>query len=264
MQVSILYAFAAGIMSFLSPCVLPVVPGYVALISGASLEELKDGADQKVQARAFLHSILFIAGFSLVFILLGASASWAGQMLKARQHLLTRIAGLLIILFGLNMIGVLKIGVLYRDTRVTDTAKPASMFGSFLVGLAFAFGWSPCLGPVLAGILAIAATSNRILDGVMLLSVYALGLALPFLLTTLGLSTFMRFYQRFRKHLHTMEVCSGVQIHALLSTFPEAFAHHGSMFGSAVDCAGPAAGHQSVHPAVRVFVVPEPFSAIVT
>ena len=209
-EVSYLWAFVGGLASFLSPCVLPLVPGYVALISGASLEELKEGADQKVQARAFLHSILFIAGFSLVFILLGASASWAGQVLLAKRNLLTRIAGLLIILFGLNMIGVLKIGVLYRDTRVTDTAKPASMFGSFLVGLAFAFGWSPCLGPVLAGILAIAATSNRILDGVMLLSVYALGLALPFLLTTLGLSTFMRFYQRFRKHLHTMEVCSGV------------------------------------------------------
>jgi cytochrome c-type biogenesis protein len=209
-EVSYMWAFLGGLASFLSPCVLPLVPGYVALISGASLEELKEGADQKVQARAFLHSILFIAGFSLVFILLGASASWAGQMLLAKRNLLTRIAGLLIILFGLNMIGVLKIGVLYRDTRVTETAKPASMFGSFLVGLAFAFGWSPCLGPILAAILAIASTSNRVWEGMLLLSVYALGLALPFLLTTLGLSAFLRFYQRFRKHLHTMEVCSGV------------------------------------------------------
>jgi cytochrome c-type biogenesis protein len=209
-EVSYLWAFVGGLASFLSPCVLPLVPGYVALISGASLEELKDGADQKVQARAFLHSLLFIAGFSLVFILLGASASWAGQILLAKRTLLTRIAGLLIILFGLNMIGVLKIGMLYRDTRVTDTAKPASMFGSFLVGLAFAFGWSPCLGPILAAILALASTSDHVLDGVLLLSVYAMGLALPFLLTTLGLSTFLRFYQRFRKHLHTMEVCSGV------------------------------------------------------
>jgi cytochrome c-type biogenesis protein len=209
-NVSYALAFVGGLLSFLSPCVLPLVPGYVALISGASLEELKEGANQKVQARAFLHSILFIAGFSLVFIVLGASASWAGQVLLAKRTLLTRIAGLLIILFGLNMIGVLKIGMLYRDTRVTETAKPASMFGSFLVGLAFAFGWSPCLGPVLAGILGIAATSDRVGEGMLLLSVYALGLALPFLLTTLGLSQFLRFYQRFRKHLHTMEVCSGV------------------------------------------------------
>ncbi len=209
-EVPYLWAFLGGLASFLSPCVLPLVPGYVALISGASLEELQDGADQKVQARAFLHSILFIAGFSLVFILLGASASWAGQMLKAKLHLLTRIAGLLIILFGLHMVGVLKIGLLYRDTRVTETAKPASMFGSFMVGLAFAFGWTPCIGPILAGILAIAATSNRVWEGVLLLSVYAAGLALPFLLTTLGLSRFLRFYQRFRKHLHTMEVASGV------------------------------------------------------
>jgi cytochrome c-type biogenesis protein len=209
-EVSYLWAFVGGLASFLSPCVLPLVPGYVALISGASLDELKEGADQKVQARAFLHSLLFIAGFSLVFILLGASASWAGQFLKAKLHLLTRIAGLLIILFGLNMIGVLKIGMLYRDTRVTETAKPASMFGSFMVGLAFAFGWTPCIGPILAGILAIASTSDHVWDGVLLLSVYAMGLALPFLLTTLGLSSFLRFYQRFRKHLHTMEVCSGV------------------------------------------------------
>jgi cytochrome c-type biogenesis protein len=209
-NVSYLWAFLGGLASFLSPCVLPLVPGYVALISGASLEDLRDGADQKVQARAFIHSILFIAGFSLVFILLGASASWAGQMLKSRLSVLTRIAGLLIILFGLHMIGVLKIGLLYRDTRVTETAKPASMVGSFLVGLAFAFGWTPCIGPILAGILAIAATSERVGEGVLLLSVYAAGLALPFLLTTLGLSSFLRFYQRFRKHLHTMEVVSGV------------------------------------------------------
>ncbi len=214
-EVSYLWAFVWGVLSFLSPCVLPLVPGYVALISGASLEQLKDGADKKLMARAFVHSLLFILGFSIVFVVMGASASYAGEVLKAKRHLLTQLAGLLIILFGLNMIGVLKIGILYRDTRVTETAKPASMFGSFLVGLAFAFGWAPCIGPVLAGILTIAATSGRVAEGMLLLSTYALGLAVPFLLTTLGLSSFLRFYQRFRRHLHTMEVCSGVLLIAL-------------------------------------------------
>src|SRR5204863_2770681 len=151
-----------------------------------SLDELQDGADQKIQARAFLHSIFFIAGFSLVFIVLGASASWAGQILRSKLFLLTRFAGLLIILFGLHMVGLIKIPLLYRDTRVTDTAKPGSMVGSFLVGLAFAFGWTPCIGPILAGILAIAAQSEHIMQGVMLLGIYAAGLAIPFLLTTLA------------------------------------------------------------------------------
>src|SRR5258708_9951411 len=129
--------------------------------------------------------------------------------------LLTRLAGLLVIVFGLHMAGVIKIGLLYRDTRVQDTKNPASAFGAFLMGFAFAFGWSPCLGPVLGTILTIAATREGVMQGVLLLAIYAMGLAVPFLLTTLGLSQFLKFYQRFRRHLHTLEVCSGILLVAV-------------------------------------------------
>jgi cytochrome c-type biogenesis protein len=209
-EVSLLGAFAAGVISFLSPCVLPLVPGYIAIISGRSLEELQSGQDQKLLARALLQSLLFICGFSLVFISLGATATWLGQVLLQKMALLNRIAGLLIVLFGLHMVGLLKIPLLYRDARVHDTAKPATMAGSFVMGLAFAFGWTPCIGPILAGIMAIAATKERVSEGIFLLAVYSLGLAVPFVLTTLGINRFLKFYQRFRKHLHRLEVAAGV------------------------------------------------------
>ncbi len=205
-------AFVAGVVSFLSPCVLPLVPGYLAIISGASLEELKEG-DQQVMRRAFLHSLFFIAGFSIVFIALGAAANTIAAYIKL--SLVTRLAGLLVIVFGLHMAGVIKIGLLYRDTRVQDTKNPASAFGSFLMGLAFASGWTPCIGPILGGIIAIAATQESRWQGVGLLALYALGLAIPFLLTTLGLGQFLKFYQRFRRHLHTLEVCSGILLVAV-------------------------------------------------
>src|SRR6266404_3631180 len=200
-------AFVAGVVSFLSPCVLPLVPGYLAIISGASLEELKVGEEQLMR-RAFIHSLFFIAGFSIVFIALGAAASTIAGYIKLT--LLTRLAGLLVILFGLHMAGVIKIGLLYRDTRVQDTKNPASAFGSLLMGLAFACGWTPCIGPILGGIIAIAATREHVFQGVVLLAIYSMGLAIPFLLTTLGLSQFLKFYQRFRRHLHTLEVASGI------------------------------------------------------
>ncbi len=207
-QVSFLWAFMAGIVSFLSPCVLPLVPGYVAIISGASLEELKAGPDAGVMRKALFHSICFILGFSIVFVALGAASTLISSVIKLT--LLTRLAGIVVIVFGLHMVGIIKIGLLYRDTRVHDTKDPSSAIGSFLMGFAFAFGWTPCIGPILAGILAIAATKEGVWQGVSLLSVYALGLAIPFLLTTLALSRFLAFYQRFRKHLHQLEVASGV------------------------------------------------------
>lgn len=212
-NVSFVGAFLAGVVSFLSPCVLPLVPGYLAIISGASLEELKAGPDQRMMRKAFFHSICFILGFSVVFIFLGATASWIGGVIKLA--LVTRLAGLAVIVFGLHMTGLIKISLLYRDTRVQDTKNPASPLGSFLMGFAFAFGWTPCLGPILGAILAIAATHEGVWQGVALLSVYAAGLAIPFLLTTLGLGQFLKFYARFRKHLHTLEVVSGVLLIAL-------------------------------------------------
>lgn len=208
--VSIAAAFTAGLVSFLSPCVLPLVPGYISLVSGASVDELKTDENPKVLGKVLLHSLLFIAGFSTVFISLGASASWLGQILLSRMSLLYRIAGIVIIIFGLHLTGILRIGILYRDKRFHNAGKPATAFGAFMIGLAFAFGWTPCIGPILAAILSLAASQDTIRAGIMLLVLYSMGLAVPFLLTSLGINKFLKFYNRFRVHLHQVEVFSGV------------------------------------------------------
>lgn len=208
--VSLLAAFTAGLVSFLSPCVLPLVPGYISMISGASVDELQAGEDARLLKKVLTHSALFILGFSIVFISLGASATWLGQVLLSRMSVLYKIAGLVIIVFGLHMTGLLKIGLLYRDKRFHTAGKAATPGGALLIGLAFAFGWTPCIGPILAAILTLAASQQTILAGVFLLAVYSLGLAVPFLLTSLGVNHFLRFYNRFRAHLHQMEVFAGV------------------------------------------------------
>ncbi|MBI2819260.1 MAG: cytochrome c biogenesis protein CcdA, partial [Acidobacteria bacterium] len=200
----------AGLISFLSPCVLPLVPGYISMISGASVQDLKEGADSGLLRKVLIHSLLFIAGFSVVFIGLGASATWIGQFLISRKPILYQIAGVIIIVFGLHMTGILKIGLLYRDKRFHSAGKPATPGGAFLIGLAFAFGWTPCIGPIFAAILTLAASQNTVYAGVILLAVYSAGLAVPFLLTSLGVNHFLRFYQRFRSHLHTVEVFGGI------------------------------------------------------
>jgi cytochrome c-type biogenesis protein len=213
MNVSLTTAFLAGVASFLSPCVLPLVPGYISIVSGASIEELQAaGRTEGLLGRLLFHSVLFILGFSLVFVSLGASATWLGVALRSRLPMLLRIGGVVVILFGLHMTGLLRIPLLYRDARIhTNTQKKASTpIGSLLMGVAFAFGWTPCIGPILAAILVIASTKNSIGQGVLLLSTYSLGLAVPFLLTSIGLSQFLSFYRGFRKHLHTVEVVSGV------------------------------------------------------
>lgn len=210
MNVSFAAAFLAGVASFLSPCVLPLVPGYISIISGTSVEELKTaGRDDRLLRRVLFHSVLFVIGFSLVFITLGASASWLGAALRSHLALLLRLGGVIVIVFGLHMTGLLKIGALYRDARFRSEGH-ASPLGSLLMGLAFAFGWTPCIGPILAGILLVASTRESVGQGVLLLGVYSAGLAVPFLLTSLGLTQFMNLYKGFRKHLHTVEVISGV------------------------------------------------------
>jgi len=209
-SVSLVAAFTAGLVSFLSPCVLPLVPGYISMISGASVDQLKSADNEEVLRRVLGHSLLFIAGFSLVFISLGASATWLGQALLSRMTILYKIAGIIIIIFGLHLTGILKIGLLYRDARFHSAGKPATATGAFLIGLAFAFGWTPCIGPILAVILGLAASQETVWQGVFLLSFYSAGLAVPFLLTSLGVNRFMRFYQRFRTHLHQVEVFSGI------------------------------------------------------
>ena len=202
-------AFIAGILSFLSPCVLPLVPGYISLISGVSLEELQ-ADDKTLRKRVLLHAFLFVIGFSVVFIAFGAAATGIGQILGRYKEWILYAAGILIILFGLHLTGILKIKWLYADTRMHNVKTEPSPAGSFLLGFAFAFGWSPCIGPILAAVLKFAAEQSTLGRGILLLAVYSLGLAVPFLLTALAVDRFVHFYGKFRKHLHKVEVASGV------------------------------------------------------
>ncbi len=256
-DVSLLAAFLAGLVSFLSPCVLPLVPGYISMLSGIGMEQLRQG--QPPRAGLFASSLAFVIGFSVVFISFGASASAVGTFLRQNRTLLAPIAGALILLFGLHLLGILikltvrtglVLGVLLailgavalfrggplfaglgavhffslsligffgpvmtrwlnRDVRLRTSSTQPGIWSGFLLGFAFAFGWTPCIGPILATVLALAAASDTIARGVLLLAVYSAGLAVPFLLTALGIGQFLRFYQRFRKHLHAVEVFSG-------------------------------------------------------
>jgi cytochrome c-type biogenesis protein len=205
----------AGVVSFLSPCVLPLIPGYISMLSGASIEELKSGADATLAGRILRNSVSFVIGFSTVFIALGASATWVGNFLLARRTIFNIVAGILIIIFGLHLTGLVKIPLLYREARIDTGAPRRGLAGSFLLGFAFAFGWTPCIGPILTGILALAATRDTVFQGMFLLAIYSAGLAIPFLLTGLGLSQFLKFYGGFRKHLQVVEVASGVLLIAI-------------------------------------------------
>jgi cytochrome c-type biogenesis protein len=274
MQVSILAAFVAGLISFLSPCVLPLVPGYISMLSGIGVEQLRRG--EKPRGSLLASSFAFVMGFSVVFVAFGASASAVGQFLLQNKNLLAPFAGAIIVLFGLHLIGLLgripvraglivgtvlafaglaiwmRLGEdsprsfgpaqlisgslifltgpmltrwLNRDvhfrnlgsrTDQDSSAGPfAGVLSGFLLGFAFAFGWTPCIGPILAGVLAMAATTETISRGVFMLAVYSAGLAIPFLLTALGINQFLGFYQRFRRHLHAVEVGSGILLLAV-------------------------------------------------
>jgi cytochrome c-type biogenesis protein len=202
-------AFLAGIVSFLSPCVLPLVPGYVSLISGASVEELQS-KNRKLLNIVLLHSIMFILGFTLVFVCLGAAATSVGHMMKIYKKQLTWVAGVVIVIFGLHLTGLLKIKALYADKRLHNAGSGKSPLGAFVVGFAFAFGWTPCIGPILSLILTAAGDAETVSKGVGLLFVYSLGLAVPFLLTSIGIDRFLVFYGKFRRHLQAVEVGSGV------------------------------------------------------
>ncbi len=211
-NITILIAFAAGLLSFLTPCVLPLVPGYISLISGVSVEHLKgEGGGSRAAARraVIFNSLAFNAGVSLIFILLGATAGWVGNVLFSTPWVRI-VGGVVIILFGFQMMGVLKIGALYRDTRKFSDDKPRGPLGAALLGIAFAAGWTPCIGPILGGIIGLAATSGGWKSGLVLSAFYAAGLAIPFLVTGLVLNQFLGFYSRFRRHLHKVEVASGV------------------------------------------------------
>ena len=210
-NITVALAFVAGLASFLSPCVLPLVPGYISLISGVSVEHLKGEGGSRANAKraVVMNSLAFNAGVSVVFILLGATAGWIGNVLFSNVWVRV-VGGLVIIVFGLHLMGVLKIAAFYRDTRKFSDEKPRGALGSLTLGMAFAAGWTPCIGPVLGGIIGLAATSGGWKSGLLLSSFYAAGLAVPFLLTGLLLNQFLGFYTWFRRHLHKVEVFSGV------------------------------------------------------
>jgi len=207
-------AFVAGLLSFLSPCVLPLVPGYVSLISGAGVDELKS-QQGRLFRKVMLNSVAFILGFSLVFIMLGAISTEAGQLLARYKMVLAQVAGVVIILFGLHLTGILQIKALLADTRLHSLKGSSTAGGAFVIGFAFAFGWTPCVGPILAVVLGLAAAQDTVFKGIVLLAIYSAGLAVPFLLTSLGIERFLKFYNRFKFHMHAVEVISGGLLIAL-------------------------------------------------
>ena len=204
-------AFIGGLASFLSPCVLPLVPGYISLMSGVSIDHLKSGEGTRVNARraVIINSLAFNAGLSVIFLSLGATAGLIGAAITNNVWVRV-IGGLVIIAFGLQLIGILKIGALYKDTRFFSSEKPRGVFGSMMLGMAFAAGWTPCIGPILGGIIGLAATSGGWKNGLLLSAFYSAGLAVPFLITGLGINQFLGFYSKFRRHLHKVEVVSGI------------------------------------------------------
>src|SRR6266567_124851 len=207
-------AFLAGLVSFLSPCVLPLVPGYVSLISGVGVEELKD-QEASLFRKVMLNSIAFILGFSIVFITLGAISTEVGQLAAQYKSILARVAGVLIIVFGLHLTGILRIKALYADKRLHSVKGGSTPWGAFVIGFAFAFGWTPCVGPILSVILGFAAAQDSVSKGIVLLTIYSLGLAVPFLLTSLLMERFLKFYGHFRSFMHVIEVLSGGLLIAL-------------------------------------------------
>ena len=209
-----LAAFFAGLISFLSPCVLPLVPGYVSLISGVGVEELKAESGQFFR-KVMLNSAAFILGFSIVFITLGAISTEVGQLFAQYKSILSRVAGVVIILFGLHLTGIFQIKALLADTRMHGLKGAPTAWGSFVIGFAFAFGWTPCVGPILAVVLGFAAAQDTVAKGIFLLAIYSAGLAVPFIVTALGVGRFLKFYNRFKFHMHALEVASGGLLIAL-------------------------------------------------
>ncbi|MEQ1846248.1 MAG: cytochrome c biogenesis protein CcdA [Nitrospira sp.] len=210
-QISLIAAFSAGLLSFVSPCVLPLVPSYISYITGLSVEQLTDVSERvKFRKAIIVNSLLFIGGFSSVFIAFGASASFLGQILITYQDLIRRIGGVLIIVFGLYLLGILNLKFLKMEQRYQFRNRPAGYLGSFLIGVAFAAGWTPCVGPVLGSILLYASTTDSLLSGVVLLTFYSLGLGLPLFLTALGVDRFLAYFKEVRVYLWGVSTVSGV------------------------------------------------------
>jgi cytochrome c-type biogenesis protein len=210
-NITIIGAFIAGLLSFLSPCVFPLIPSYITYITGLSFTDLQaEHSTHKVRRLIIVHSFLFIAGFTCVFVLLGASATFIGGFLRQHMKFLRRIGGVLIILFGVHMTGLFPIRFLLDEKRVSIHGKPAGYVGSFLVGVAFSAGWTPCIGPILASILAVAAIEETVYHGIMLLLAYSMGFAIPFFLAALAMHQFLVVFNRFKKFIRLFEIFTGV------------------------------------------------------
>ncbi len=213
-EVSIPLAFLGGILSFVSPCVLPLVPSYVSFITGISFEELTAGGNNSKELKKVIifNSLMFIAGFSTVFvIILGASAQLFGNVFLAYQDIIRKIGGVVIILLGIHIIGIINFNMLQREKRLHFfREKPVGLLGSFLVGIGFAAGWTPCIGPILSAIFAVAAVSTNPWSGIVLFIAYSLGLAIPFFLTSLGINTFLKHFNRLKRHMRAVSVVTGV------------------------------------------------------
>ncbi|MDI6736779.1 MAG: cytochrome c biogenesis protein CcdA [bacterium] len=207
-HISIFIAFGAGVLSFLSPCVLPLIPAYISFISGLSVDELK-GAEKPL-AGILTGTVLFILGFSCVFVALGASATYISGFMLAHAQILRLVLGIIVIIFGCHLLGLFNLKFLQYEKRVHLKKRPANIFGSFFIGIAFAFGWTPCIGPILGSILTLAATKETIGQGILLLSAYSLGLGLPFLLTSIAIASFLAFFSKISKYFKVISVVSGI------------------------------------------------------
>jgi cytochrome c-type biogenesis protein len=211
-SLGLLVAFSAGLLSFLSPCVLPLVPSYATFITGMSLDELRDAETARTRRAVLVHGVLFVLGFTLVFMILGASATFLGSLLAYASRWVERVGGILLILFGLYLLGVLRLPGAGREWRMHLADKPVGYLGTLLVGITFGAGWTPCIGPVLGGILTLAATRGSMMEGMGLLAVYSAGLAIPFLLSTVLIERFLTTFKRIRQWLPWINRVSGAML----------------------------------------------------
>ncbi len=211
-QVSVLAAFAAGILSFLSPCVLPLVPAYISFMSGVSIEDLRHGDRREVLGKTVITAIAFIVGFSIVFVLLGATATTLGKLLLSKTVIISKIAGVIVIILGLHFLGLFKKSLQFLDYEKRFHIKNIrpGIVGAFVIGLAFAFGWTPCIGPILGPILFLAGGQNTVWNGIFLLSIYSLGLGVPFLLTALATHNLLNVFDKVKRHFQVLEIINGV------------------------------------------------------
>jgi len=212
MEITFFGAFVAGLLSFVSPCVLPLIPAYISFLGGASLGQLTEegGVDSATQRRVFYSAFAFVLGFSTIFISLGATATALSTLIAQHSLLLSQIAGTILVIFGLHYMGVFRIGFLNFEKRFHLENKPAGLIGSYILGLAFAFGWTPCVGPILASVLMVAASGVSTSYGVLLLTVYAAGLGIPFLIAAFAVKPFMAFISRFKKQMRKIEITISV------------------------------------------------------